>query len=247
MEKGSAILIGNWKMHKTVADSTHFIEALKKVPIKKTDVRIATPFTALYSAAKAAFGSKIAIGAQNVNEHITGPYTGEISALMVREAGATFSLVGHSERRHLYHESDAVVAKKVRLLLETNLQVVLCVGEKKEERERGETELVLAKQIHHALNHLEKALLKNVIIAYEPVWAIGSKTAACPKEVEEIHKMCKNTLLSQDVPILYGGSVTAANAGEFLKQPHIDGLLIGGASLEIEKFQEIIQIGEALS
>lgn len=242
-------IIGNWKMHKTMAEAKTFVSSLALT--KHSDlvqVGLAVPYTAIAVAAEAARGSTIAIGAQNASEHAQGAYTGEVSAEMIKDAGALFTLVGHSERRRLFHEDDRTVNIKVKRALQSGLKVVLCFGETLEEREAGLTHEVLQRQLLEGLKEITAAELVQITLAYEPVWAIGTSKAATPAQAEEAHAFCRELIAinwgrerAQHQQIQYGGSANPENAQALLNQPDIDGLLVGGASLNLELFSKLIQ------
>lgn len=242
------IIIGNWKMHKTAQQAVAFIRELSSLLAKKkgASVWLAVPFTAIVPAVKAAEGTDIVIGAQNMNEASHGAFTGEIAASMLKEAGAKFVLLGHSERRHLFHETNEKIGAKVGKALEEGLTPVLCVGETEKEREEGYEE-ILKEQILEGFKLAAKTDAKKVLLAYEPVWAIGTGKTATPKMAEEAHKFCRGVLAehfgkrnSSLVPVLYGGSVKPDNIGSLLKEKDINGALVGGASLEAKTFSQIV-------
>ena len=243
------VVIGNWKMNKTIADAVTFISGLTPyVKNLKGKVGLAVPFTALAFASQAAKGSPIAIGAQNVSQADEGAVTGEISCNMIKDAGAVFALVGHSERRRLFHEDDTIVNHKVVRLLGAGLQPVVCIGETLVQRESGQTHEVLHKHLVDSLRGLTPEQVERCMIAYEPVWAIGTSKAASSLDVQETHAYCRSLIgklwgeaAASKIHILYGGSVTASNAGELLGQKDVDGLLVGGASLSLETFSEIVR------
>jgi triosephosphate isomerase (TIM) len=249
--KRQKIIAGNWKMYKTAKEAVLFIQQLQKlVSNPSARVLLATPFTALSAAAEAASHSSFEIGAQNLHEAIEGAYTGEISAAMLKEAGAKFVLIGHSERRRLFHESNLLIHQKVRRALASDLQPILCVGETLAEREAGATKAVLTQQLEEGLSDLNAAELARLIVAYEPVWAIGTGKSASPHMADEAHHLCRDFIskkwgesAAEKLAILYGGSVKADNAVELLKQPNIDGALVGAASLDPAAFAQIIQPG----
>jgi triosephosphate isomerase len=241
------IIIGNWKMHKTSAQAVEFIKhLLPMVKDSSAQVWLAVPYTALEPAARAAQGSNIVIGAQNMNEASQGAFTGEIAASMIIEAGAKFVLLGHSERRKIFHETDKVIAAKVAKAVHEGITPVLCVGETEEERESGYEE-VLQRQILEGLKGVDKEHFSKVILAYEPVWAIGTGKTATPKMAEETHKFCRSVLAehfgkkdSASIPLLYGGSVKPDNISDLMKEKDINGALVGGAALEPKTFSQIV-------
>ncbi len=238
-------IIGNWKMHKTIEQSLAFVKSL--VIESDAMVGLAVPFTALHATSTLAqtLGTKVKIGAQNMNESEQGAFTGEISAQMLKDAGAAFVILGHSERRHIYHESNHLINQKVKRALGENLQPVVCVGETLEERDRKEA--VLKEQLLGSLEGLSNAQMKNIILAYEPVWAIGTGVVAKPDDAELAHRYLRMLLaeqwgesIAENMVIQYGGSVKPDNAAALLTKLDIDGLLIGGASLQPDSFSQII-------
>ena len=241
------LVIGNWKMYKTAREATAYLEELFPL-IRGCEAKIflAVPYTSIAPAAKVAKGTEVVIGAQNMNDAREGAFTGEIAALMLKEAGAEFVLLGHSERRHKFHETDAFIGRKVVRALQDDLIPVLCVGETAKEREAGKTEEVLKEQLETCLEGVPKEEAEKVILAYEPVWAIGTGKAATIKIAQEAHAFCRACLgelfgkrKAGSIPILYGGSVAPGNASELAAQKDIDGVLVGGASLEPNTLAEI--------
>ena len=242
-------VIGNWKMHMTSALAAAFVEEL--LPIMGESplfVGIAPPFTAIGAAANSAEGSYLNVGAQNMSEYPKGAYTGEISSLMLKECGASFVLLGHSERRSHFHEDDEMIHRKLRWAIEEELLPVLCIGETQEERDREMTEKVLTRQLREALKGFSEEQLENMIVAYEPVWAIGTGKTATPAIAQETHHLIRSFIhkewgeeIAQRIPLLYGGSVKPDNSKELMNEADIDGFLVGGASLEAASFGEIIQ------
>jgi triosephosphate isomerase len=224
------LIAGNWKMYKGPAETAEFCLGLREQELDGVDVVVCPPFVSLAVAVQLLAGTEIGVAAQNVHWERDGAYTGEISAAMLRELGVYGTIVGHSERRQYFGETDETVAKRVHAALEAGLFVIACIGETEEERERNETEDVLRRQ----LSVLEPD--DNLVLAYEPVWAIGTGKTATPELVQEAHAVIKSQL---DVPVLYGGSVKPENAAELLEQGHVDGALVGGASLELESFTAI--------
>lgn len=233
------LIAGNWKMHKLAAEAETFMQELsQKLPaLDSPEVRIYPPYTALWAAAQAAKGSKISVGAQNVYYEDKGAFTGEISAAMLKEAGATSVIVGHSERRQLLGESDSLVAKKARKALDHGLKVILCVGETLEERQSNRACDIVQRQLDQALALVES---EGLDIAYEPVWAIGTGRTASADQAQEMHAFIRKVVDSRATRILYGGSVKPENAAELMAQPDIDGLLVGGASLDVGDFTAIV-------
>jgi triosephosphate isomerase (TIM) len=228
------LIAGNWKMHKTAAETGEFCRALRDAldELDGVDVAVCPPFTALASAVQALAGTEIAVAAQNIHWEPEGAYTGEISAPMLVELGVYGAIVGHSERRQYFGETDEAVGRRAAAALEAGLWVIACIGETDEERERGETKEVLQRQLVALESH------DDLVIAYEPVWAIGTGKTATPDQAQEAHAFVKAIL---DVPVLYGGSVKADNAAELLAQPDVDGALVGGASLDLDSFVAICQ------
>jgi triosephosphate isomerase (TIM) len=239
------LIIGNWKMYKTAQEAEVFIKELAPMIGKAmAEVGLAVPFTSIARAYEAAKNTNILIGAQNMNDHREGAYTGEISAIMLKEAGASFVLLGHSERRHLYREEDESINLKVLRALADDLQPILCVGETEEQRERAETPFVLKEQIFRGLREVPMPDAEKVVIAYEPVWAIGTGRAATPQIAQDAHRLCKEFLYElfgkNEIRVIYGGSVKPENIGGFMEQKEIDGALVGGASLDPLSFAKIV-------
>jgi triosephosphate isomerase len=243
------VIAGNWKMYKTIDEAAHFIEMIKPVAEKANhcEVIVAPPFTALDAAADAADGSKVAVAAQNCHWDKEGAHTGEISTGMLRDAGCTHVIIGHSERRQEWGESDEQVNKKVKAALATGLTPIVCVGETLAEREGGETEKVLERQFMGGLSGLTPADFSRIMIAYEPVWAIGTGRTATPEMAAEAHGFLRGLAArqfgegeAQGIRILYGGSVKPANIGGLMVQEEIDGALVGGASLDVDSFTALI-------
>ena len=242
------VIAGNWKMNKTPAEAKELIAAI--APLVKDaacDVVACTPFVDLASAQEAAAGTNIQIGAENCHWEKSGAYTGEISAEMLSSMGVNIVIIGHSERRQYFGETDVTVQKRVRAALDAGLTVILCVGETLEQREQGITSELVAMQTKIALGGVSEEELKRVIIAYEPVWAIGTgKTATAQQANEVCHTIreCIASVYSQaaadGITIQYGGSMNAGNAAELLAQPDVDGGLIGGASLKPQDFATIV-------
>jgi triosephosphate isomerase len=241
------IVAGNWKMHNTLGESIALAQAIKEGAknVKNGEVIIAPPFTSLYSVGAAIKGSQVSLAAQNMHYEDKGAFTGEISPGMLTDIGCTYVLLGHSERRKYFHETDEDINSKVKKALAVGLKPILCVGETEEERVKGVTQLVVGKQIKKALSGVEK--IDKVVIAYEPVWAIGTGKVATSDQAEEVHSFIRGILkelygdVSKDIRILYGGSVTKDNIGELIGMENIDGALVGGASLKPDAFLGIIQ------
>jgi triosephosphate isomerase len=230
------LIAGNWKMYKTATETRDFCLELRDSlgEVEGVDVAVCPPFTGLAAAVETLSDTEIAVAAQNVHWESEGAYTGEISAAMLVELGVYGAIVGHSERRQHFGESDETVGRRAVAALEAGLWVIACVGETEEERERGETEDVLRRQLVALESH------DDLVIAYEPVWAIGTGKTATPELAQDAHAFIKAIL---DVPVLYGGSVKPDNAAELLAQPDVDGALVGGASLEVDSFIAICRAG----
>jgi triosephosphate isomerase (TIM) len=227
------LIAGNWKMFKGPAETAEFCSALRERTLPPSvDVVVCPPFVSLAVAVQLLAGTEVAVAAQNVHWDAEGAFTGEVSAPMLREVGVYGAIVGHSERRQHFGESDETVARRARAALDAGLSVIACVGETGAEREAGETEQVLRRQI----SVLERD--EQLVVAYEPVWAIGTGRTATPDLAQEAHALIKSLL---DVPVLYGGSVKPENATELMAQPDVDGALVGGASLDVDSFVSICQ------
>ncbi|HEX7083235.1 MAG TPA: triose-phosphate isomerase [Gaiellaceae bacterium] len=225
------LIAGNWKMFKGPAEAGDFCRALRETDLPDgVDVVVCPPYVSLDEAVQLLAGTEIGVFAQNCHWADNGAFTGEISAPMLRELGVYGTIVGHSERRQLFGETDETVARRTEAALGAGLHVIACVGETEAEREAGETESVLRRQIA-VLQHDD-----NLVIAYEPVWAIGTGRTATPPMAQEAHDLIKSLL---EVPVLYGGSVKPENAGELMAQHAIDGALVGGASLDVDSFAAI--------
>jgi triosephosphate isomerase (TIM) len=224
------LVAGNWKMYKGASETAEFCLGLREQELDGVDVVVCPPFTSLAVAVQLLAGTEIAVAAQNVHWEDEGPFTGEVSPTMLRELGVYGAIVGHSERRQSFGETDEGVGRRVHAALDAGLFVIACVGETEGERERDETEQVLQRQ----LSVLEAD--DNLVVAYEPVWAIGTGKTATPEIAQQAHAFIKSRL---EVPVLYGGSVKPDNATELLSQADVDGALVGGASLELESFTAI--------
>lgn len=251
-----AVIAGNWKMYKTINETKEFVDAIIPLISDSTaTVFLAVPFTAIHSAAEAAKDAKgLIIGAQNMNDASEGAFTGEIAASMLIDAGAKFVILGHSERRHLFNEDDQSINKKVKKAIEEGLIPIVCVGETLEQKEAGNTDSVIKSQLTHSLDGLTREQITNILIAYEPVWAIGTGKTATPETAEEVHASIRSFIAelwdedsAEHVVIMYGGSVKPNNAKELMNQPNIDGLLVGGASLSVESFSQIVNYQKALT
>lgn len=242
------IVAGNWKMNLNSDESQALIEALKTKKLS-SDVRvaIATPAVHLAAAVNLTSGTKIDVSAQNMHQATSGAYTGEISASMLKSIGVNTTLLGHSERRAYFHETDALLAEKVNTALENGMEIIFCFGEELDERKSGSHFDVVSSQLRNALFNLDASQWSQIVLAYEPVWAIGTGETASPAQAQEMHAHIRSVLtaqyddaLAQSVSILYGGSVKPANAQEIFAQPDVDGGLIGGASLNADDFAAIV-------
>jgi len=250
------LIAGNWKMNKTASDAVSLVHEVVAAAGKQHEVEVVVcpPFTALESAAKALDGSQIKLGAQNMHPEPNGAFTGEVSAPMLRSLFVTHVILGHSERRQHFGETDAFINLKVLAALKHQLRPILCVGESLAEREAGTTLKIIQTQLERALEGVSKEQVPTVILAYEPIWAIGTGKVATAAQAQEVHAFVRGLLgkhfteaVAQKVRILYGGSMKAANAPELLAEQDIDGGLIGGASLEPRSFVELIRAAAAAS
>lgn len=241
-------IAGNWKMHKTVSESVALAKELKaKLAGSKEKIMIAPAFTALSAVSEVVKGSNILLGAQNMGPEEQGAHTGEVSVLMLTDIGVKVVILGHSERRHTYLESDELVNKKALLALKHGLEVVLCVGETLEEREGGKLEAVVGTQVKKGLAGVAASELSKITIAYEPVWAIGTGKTATPEDADSVHAYIRKVFAglygeaaAKSLCIQYGGSVKAENAAQLMAKANIDGALVGGASLKVESFAPIV-------
>ena len=246
-----SIIAGNWKMYNDASQTAVLVDALKQqLPPGRPDVVVIVcpPFTSLPAAAGRIAGSAIKLGAQNMSEHDEGAYTGEVSWKMLTGAGCSYVILGHSERRQYFKESDELINRKARTALAHGLQPILCVGETLEEREGNRTTAVVSGQVKGVLHGLTPTDLRSAVIAYEPVWAIGTGRNATPQQAQEVHAMIRGLVreafgadVAESLTIQYGGSVKPDNAAELLRQPDIDGALVGGASLKAEAFSAIVR------
>lgn len=246
------VIAGNWKMYKTIVEARSFVETLAPlIQNSQAEVYLSVPFTAIYPTAQRVRELKapIVIGAQNMNDASQGAFTGEIAGKMVKEAGASFVILGHSERRRIFYEVDDLINKKVLRALQEDIQPLLCIGETLEEREKNQVEEVLRRQLEKDLHSLSKDALSRIMIAYEPVWAIGTGKVATPENIQSAHHFCRQVLselwgdeLAQKIAILYGGSVKPDNVADIIVLPDVSGFLVGGASLKPEEFNQIIAI-----
>jgi len=249
----STLIAGNWKMHKLAVEARSYVAELRALlegsmqpPNEQVQVVICPPFTALHAAAEAAHGSRISIFAQNMHQEPEGAFTGEVSAAMLLEAGASGVLLGHSERRAHFGESDRALALKIPAAFSAGLRPVLCVGESEEQRSAGETERTLRHQVGEALAQVSADQLAEVVIAYEPLWAIGTGNVAEADQIQEAGSFIRALLAARSpaaaerAHVLYGGSVSERNAAEIVQLEDVDGLLVGGASLQPARFAAIV-------
>ncbi|MBS1272057.1 MAG: Bifunctional PGK/TIM [Candidatus Marinimicrobia bacterium] len=250
------VIAGNWKMHKTVEESTAFGKNFQNKILENSTVGIilCAPFTSLFQIRETLTGNRIGLGAQNMHWEEEGAFTGEIAPAMVKSAGCSYVILGHSERRQLFGETNETVGKKVEAALRHELKPIVCIGETLEERKDGKVETVLDEQMRGALDGIDTAQMQNVTIAYEPVWAIGTGVNATPEQAVEAHQFVRGWLkeniqdgIGQETTVLYGGSMKPANAESLLRNADIDGGLIGGASLDVDKFTELVAIATELS
>jgi len=249
----SKLVAGNWKMHGSLAENDALLRALKPGLAAGAgyECAVCVPFPFLSQVRALLEGSAVAWGAQDVSEHAKGAYTGEVSAAMLREFGCRYVIVGHSERRALHGEDNRLVARKVKAAQGTGLTPILCVGETLAQRENGATETVVTEQLTAVIDELGAAALAAAVVAYEPVWAIGTGKTATPDQAQAVHATIRGEIARRDaglaasVKILYGGSVKAGNAAELFAMPDIDGGLVGGASLDAKEFLGICQAASA--
>jgi triosephosphate isomerase (TIM) len=247
--KRRALIAGNWKMHTTALEASELAAAVAGIcaGIDDRDVLLAPPFTVLREVAESVAHTDILIAAQNVCWEEKGAFTGEISPVMVREAGGTAAIIGHSERRQIFFETDEMINRRLTGALAFGLMAILCVGETLAEREEGETFAVLDRQIRQGLSGVKNAAMEKVVIAYEPVWAIGTGKTASKEQAQEAHAFIRRLVgemyekdIAAELRILYGGSVKPSNVDELMAQPDIDGALVGGAALDAQSFGRII-------
>jgi triosephosphate isomerase (TIM) len=244
------LIAGNWKMFKTPHEAVAFVNELRSAlkDVGKVDIVVAPSFIAVQAVADALKGSNIAVSAQNLHWEKNGAYTGEVSAAMIKDAGATLVIIGHSERRRLFGETDATVNRKIGAALAANLTPIVCVGETLEEREKNDTLPVLDRQIKDGLDGFTGAQVADMIVAYEPVWAIGTGRVATAGQAQEAHQHIRGRLrqwfgadAAERCRVLYGGSVKPDNVGELMGQPDVDGGLVGGASLDVKGFTALVR------
>ena len=248
MSDRTPLIAGNWKLHETVAQAEGLVAALlpRVSTVDGVDVAICPPFTALQAMVDSTRGSRVAVFAQNMHQAAEGAFTGEVSAPMLTELDVAGVLLGHSERRELFGETDKALAQKMPAAIDAGLRTVLCVGETEEERERGDTERKLRHQVQEDLSRVDTERLGELVIAYEPIWAIGTGQVATPEQAQEAIAFVRALVgdrskeQAQRCRIVYGGSVKPDNAAEVLAMPDIDGALVGGASLDAESFAAIV-------
>jgi triosephosphate isomerase len=246
------VIAGNWKMHKTVAEAVRLAQAIVAGTgdVRHCQIVMSPPFTALASVAGVIKSTPLILAAQNVHWEPKGAFTGEISIPMLEEIGCGMVIVGHSERRQYFGETDATVNRRLKALVDSGLQTIMCIGESLEERESGRYQTVISQQLKGGLDCLTHHNLLRIILAYEPVWAIGTGRTASPEMAQEVHETIRQWLsdrfgceAAEKVRILYGGSVKPENIDDLMRQPDIDGVLVGGACLEAESFLRIIRYG----
>ncbi|MCM8800263.1 MAG: triose-phosphate isomerase [Candidatus Omnitrophica bacterium] len=247
-----SLIAGNWKMYKNITQAIELVSALKRelffIETQRFEIVVCPPFTALSEVAELLYESNIELGAQNVHWEKEGAFTGEVSILMLKDLGCKYVIVGHSERRTYFGETDEIINKKLKAVLDEGLSPILCVGESLKQREEGLTFKILEEQIYKDLESINFQKVANLVIAYEPVWAIGTGRTATPQIAQEAQAYIRGLLnriyseeISQKIRILYGGSVKPENIKELIKQPDIDGALVGGASLDLDSFSSIIK------
>lgn len=251
------LIAGNWKMNLGPTEAKALAgELAKRWPAGKFSNRVVVspPALSVVTVVNELKKTDIKVSVQNVHTEDSGAYTGEISSAMVKDAGCTYAIIGHSERREYFNEDDAFIAKKTKKVIDGGLTAILCVGEKLDQRKKGTQEKVVKDQLDAVLKHLDANIASRLVVAYEPVWAIGTGETASPEQAQEMHLYIRNVLKehwgensSREVKILYGGSMKPANAEELLSQNDVDGGLIGGASLEADSFSELIEIAESLT
>lgn len=250
------IIAGNWKLNNTSKEALDLVSALKAglKDVDSVDIVVCPVFTALSAVAQAVKGSNIALGAQNIYWEDSGAFTGEVSGPLLKAEGAVYVIIGHSERRQFFHETDESVNKRIKAALKSGLTPIVCIGETLQEREAEKTFEVIKRQIEGALKGYGSGDVQKMVVAYEPVWAIGTGRTATPQQAQEVHKFIREQLerlydknTAQAVRIQYGGSVKPDNIGELIAQPDIDGALVGGASLKADAFTDIVRAGAAVN
>lgn len=246
-------IAGNWKMNKTVGEALELVRGLKATlqGVKDVEVAVAPPYTALYPVAQELKGSSIFLAGQNLFWEEKGAFTGEVSPVMLKEVGCQYVIIGHSERRQYFGETDETANRRIHAALQFGLKVIFCIGETLQEREGGVTFSIVERQLEKGLAGLDSKRMDGVVIAYEPVWAIGTGKTATPEQAEEVHQFIRNKLeklysksVSEGIRLQYGGSVTPENIQGLMAQPDIDGALVGGASLKVESFSRIVRFRE---
>ncbi len=243
------IIAGNWKMHKTVGEAVAFVKELSPaLSAEGTEVVVCPPFTALQAVHAALEGGPIELGAQNVYHEKQGAYTGEVAPPMLLDVGCSYAIIGHSERRQYFGETDEMVNKKLHILLEHKLRPIVCIGESKPQRDVGQAEVIVTTQVRAGLKDVPAECMPDVVLAYEPIWAIGTGDTATPADAQAMHAAIRRTLvelygddIAARVRIQYGGSVKPDNIDELMACADIDGALVGGASLKVDSFLRIIQ------
>lgn len=245
-----AIIAGNWKMNKTIGEAIELVNGLKRnlYNIENADIVVCPPYTALSDIWEITSDSNIALGAQDLFWEEKGAFTGQVSAAMIKDTGCKFVIIGHSERRQYFYETNETVNKKLKRALASGLLPIVCVGEKLEERESGKTFKVIEDHVINGLRDIPQTDALKTVIAYEPVWAIGTGKTATPEQAQEVHKFIRGLLskmyakdTAASIRIQYGGSVTPENIASLIGQPDIDGALVGGASLKVDSFTEIVK------
>ncbi len=252
MSTRKPIVVGNWKLHNTISESLALVTELKNqlAAVRDVEVGVAPVFTALHPVAKRLEDTAIQVVGQNCHHEERGAFTGEVAPSLLADAGASYVIIGHSERRQHFGETDEGVARKARAALDAGLRVIVCVGETESERDAGETERRVGSQVDAALAQLTPDDVPGLVLAYEPVWAIGTGRTATPAQAQEVHSFLRGRLEGKlgsqaaGVRLQYGGSVKAENAEELLAQPDIDGALVGGASLKAEGFRAIVKAAQ---
>ncbi|HVO55749.1 MAG TPA: triose-phosphate isomerase [Solirubrobacterales bacterium] len=247
MPSRTPYIAANWKMNKTVAEAAEFVDALlPRIAATQHDVVICPPFTALAEVVQRRYGTAVKVAAQNMHEEDAGAFTGEVSAPMLVELDVEAVILGHSERRQFFGETDEALARKLPAALAAGLEPILCVGESEAARDAEETEAVLERQLQADLANLDSGQISEIVVAYEPIWAIGTGRTATPEQAQEACAYIRDVLrlrgaAADEVRILYGGSVKPANAAELLALPDVDGALVGGAALDAEEFAAIVE------
>ncbi len=245
------VIAANWKMNKTISEALQFVDECRKLlkdeDVNGADLILSPPYTAIMAVCDAVRGDNIYVAAQNLYWEEKGAFTGEVSAGMLLDCGCKYVIIGHSERRNIFGEKDAEINKKIRRSIHTGLIPLFCVGESLQQRENDETFRIIREQVENGFDGLSEEAVSSLLIAYEPVWAIGTGKNATAEQAEEVHGFIRSVLresygrtVSESVRILYGGSVTPENAGGLIRQPDVDGALVGGASLKADSFVKIV-------